>query len=329
MFPPPRIPPSVQVAGVRDPTSTADFNRRAKEKGVVDLTDDDRSSSGTKRKAQEYSTTGGQRKKNASTTNLSRCCHTLQERWNEGAFRWVHKGMYRPDPRILGDDGGPQNGELCVVKEFKTGSVYEESFFNNDIKAVDKAAEFIVAFNALNATVSSSFRQKPILLNRPAVWQSVYPDATGRMSKKLVEPMLEGSFLKFNSNSGYSNGADYMQALSHFSYQHSNGKYLLCDLQGGHYQDAYVLTDPVIMSSSNEKQFGATDLGSEGISNFFAHHKCNQFCRHAWKKPSCPQISSRIPRLASTSMSLTVGSKKSVADRKQTLDAILAKANGP
>jgi Alpha-kinase family len=83
--------------------------------------------------------------------------------------------------------------------------------------------------------------------------------------------MLEGEFLKFNSNSGYTNGADFMQALSHFSYHHSNGQFL-CDLQGGHYEDVYVLTDPVIMSSGDTKTFGATDLGEEGIGNFFAHH---------------------------------------------------------
>jgi hypothetical protein len=30
--------------------------------------------------------------------------------------------------------------------------------------------------------------------------------------------MLKGEFLKFNSNSGYISGSDFMQALSHFSY---------------------------------------------------------------------------------------------------------------
>jgi hypothetical protein len=101
----------------------------------------------------------------------------------------------------------------------------------------------------------------------------------------------------------------------------------LCDLQGGHYQDSYVLTYSVVMSSDNEKRFGSTDLGSEGISNFFAHHKCNCFCQSTWMKPSRPRVSSRILRLKSTSMSLTIGTKRSEAERKQTLDAILAKNN--
>ena len=44
-------------------------------------------------------------------------------------------------------------------------------------------------------------------------------------------------------------------------------------------------------------------------------------------KPSRPRVSSRILRLKSTSMSLTIGTKRSEAERKQTLDAILAKNN--
>jgi hypothetical protein len=97
----------------------------------------------------------------------------------------VHKGLYTPNPDFPGDHGGPQNGELCVLKEFKTGSVYEEYFFRNDIDAVNKVAEFITSFNAFNAA-SNYCRRKNILLNIPQVWESAYPDSTGRKSKKLV-----------------------------------------------------------------------------------------------------------------------------------------------
>jgi hypothetical protein len=200
-------------------------------------------------------------------------------------------------------------------------SVYEESFFNDDIRAVSKAADFIQDFNRCQLGAVGS---KPILLNKPQIWINFYPDSTGRHKKKLVEPMLEGEFLKFNSNSGYANGADFMQALSHFSYHHSNGQFLLCDLQGGHYEGTYFLTDPVIMSSGDTKTFGSTDLGKEGFSNFFAHHKCNRFCKSHWSKPHCPTVSPRIPLTENTSMNLTIGSGRSVVDRKVALDAILA-----
>jgi collagenase-like PrtC family protease len=46
----------------------------------------------------------------------------------------------------------------------------------------------------------------------------------------------------------------------------------------------FILTDPVIMSTARE--YGPTDLGREGISTFFARHKCNQYCRNKyWMTP--------------------------------------------
>jgi hypothetical protein len=253
---------------------------------------------------------GKRRKKEHETSNISTLVDQLESRWGEGAFRWVHKGKYV---------GGPQEGESCVLKEFKTGSVYEESFFVADLQTVHKAAELISAFNDGRFVAN-----RKIYLNMPQVWQSIYPDSSGRRKKKLVEPMLEGVFLKFNSNSGYTNGAEVMQALSHFSYHHSHGKYLLCDLQGGHYEDSYILTDPVIMSTDNSKIYGPTDLGSEGIDNFFGRHKCGVFCKNHWRKPVRPQVSQRIPCIAGSSMSTTIGTCKSEAARKTALASIIA-----
>mmetsp|Transcript_21048 Transcript_21048/g.31631 ORF Transcript_21048/g.31631 Transcript_21048/m.31631 type:complete len:107 (+) Transcript_21048:801-1121(+) len=71
-----------------------------------------------------------------------------------------------------------------------------------------------------------------------------------------------------------------MQALSHFSYHISNAQCVLCDVQCGVYQDGVILTDPVVMSVS--RSYGPTDLGSEGINSFFAHHTCNEYCHSNW-----------------------------------------------
>ena len=106
---------------------------------------------------------------------------------------------------------------------------------------------------------------------------------------------------------------------------------MLCDLQGGHYDDSYILTDPVIMSSDNSKQFGAGDLGSEGIDNFFAHHtRNNAYCNingnKFWCQPVQPRVSSRIPHTANTSFSLTLGTVKSEAERMQTLARVLERS---
>jgi hypothetical protein len=225
-----------------------------------------------------------------------------------------------PDRRIPGDDGGPRNGELCVVKEFKTGSVFEASFFETDLKTVSKAGRLVEAFN--NENIVSN---RHVYLNKPKVWKDVNRNTEGKRKKYLVEPMLEGQFLKFNNNSGYVNRAYVMQALSHFSYRNSGGKFLLCDLQGGRYMDAYILTDPVIMSTDNSKVYGPTDLGSEGVDNFFARHVCNQFCKIHWLKPLHSRVSLNIPCRKGTSMSLSTDTlTKTDAERKAELATILA-----
>jgi hypothetical protein len=94
--------------------------------------------------------------------------------------------------------------------------------------------------------------------------------------------------------------------------------------QENHADDS-VLTDPVIMSHDNSKKYGSGDLGAEGIDNFFAHHRCGKLCNKLWLKPKRPVKSNRIPLKSATSLSLTLGSKRTETYRMRTLNAILAK----
>ncbi|PNH03131.1 Alpha-protein kinase 1 [Tetrabaena socialis] len=204
-----------------------------------------------------------------------------------GAFRWVAKGTYT---------AGERQGQQCVAKWFKTGVVYESTFFQKDIQAVERAQLIVDEFNGagiVNNTIEpprddppplfvqygSQFRQGGRLQARTFyLW----------LQKHLVEPYIEG-FVKWNSNSGAIFGStawdDLMQALSHFSYHASGGQFVLCDLQGGLYLDGtVVLTDPVILS--RQRTYGVTDLGPEGITTFFARHQCNKYCREHWTKPN-------------------------------------------
>jgi len=133
----------------------------------------------------------------------------------------------------------------------------------------------------------------------------------------LVERELDGQFSKWNDNAGNVRGqtatqreaatgsmalieededededeasgpievSEVPQAFSHFSYEHSRGKQLVCDLQGvWNLDDGYVLTDPVVhyVSSSgrNKHKNGATDKGIEGVKRFFSSHKCGPLCK--------------------------------------------------
>lgn len=167
------------------------------------------------------------------------------------------------------------------MKEFKTGCVHEDTYFAADINAVQKAGELIASFNEAGVV------SKPVYLSQPEVWSGIGGRVKGH--KFLVEPMIQGEYFQFNSNTGYAGpDSDTMQALSHFTYHHSNGNYLLCDLQGGRYSGYYILTDPVILSK--KKDFGGTDLGQEGIDNFMAHHQCGRFCSPNWKMPPVQKL---------------------------------------
>merc|ERR1711968_27131 len=117
------------------------------------------------------------------------------------------------------------------------GSVYESSFFEQDIKATKVAGKIIRKFNELQSP-------KMVYLNEPEVWVDSKPEATGRAAKTLCEPFIE-EYRKFNSNTAHIDEQyDTMQALSHYSYHQSDGQRIVLDLQGGYYGDYYILTDP-------------------------------------------------------------------------------------
>ncbi|KAH9219853.1 kinase-like domain-containing protein [Leptodontidium sp. 2 PMI_412] len=207
---------------------------------------------------------------NSRTNNSTRASINKDAIFASGTFKNVWTGIYT---------AGDRSGQRCVAKEFKTGSVYEAGYFEEEMNIIRGTQRIVDDFDS--AGVLGTGRR--ILLNTPEIW-------TYEMSqqKLLLEPMIE-NFEKFNSNTGWasvtgSEWSDAMQALSHFSYHNSNRQLLLCDLQGGVYQDGYVLSDPVIMSQTQE--YGPTDLGPGGINSFFQRHQCGRFCAREWMRPA-------------------------------------------
>eukprot|EP01012_Entosiphon_sulcatum_P056873 TRINITY_DN80583_c0_g1_i1.p2 TRINITY_DN80583_c0_g1~~TRINITY_DN80583_c0_g1_i1.p2 ORF type:complete len:246 (+),score=37.14 TRINITY_DN80583_c0_g1_i1:27-740(+) len=89
----------------------------------------------------------------------------------------------------------------------------------------------------------------------------------------VVEPFLPGTYIKHSNNCGYTSDRDVPQAFSHFSHHKSDGKLLVCDIQG--VEDIY--TDPQVHSL--DERFGNGDLGSLGMHHFFETHKCNKICQ--------------------------------------------------
>lgn len=217
----------------------------------------------------------------------------------EGSTKQSHEAIY-------GDEAPKDKyGNRAVVKKLKNGvnksplSIKKE--FDIDIKTHKLTAQYASIWNKMNCD-SENGDKKQINVQIPYMTQI---NKTNRLLSLFgftslyhkhsngeyitVEDYLHGKFEKFNSNTGWvKNDTLSINAFSHWTYHHSNGQYLVCDLQGiDKFDDenggSFELTDPVIMS--NDKEFGVTDLGIIGISNWFYHHKCNEFCDPNWKKP--------------------------------------------
>lgn len=88
-----------------------------------------------------------------------------------------------------------------MCKWFKTGDVYEETYFAKDLQAVDRAQEIIDAFNAQGIAAAR------ISLNHPQVWHGTSSAGAYAGTRRLIEPFIN-NYRKFNSNSGYVSGND-------------------------------------------------------------------------------------------------------------------------
>ncbi|OMJ84859.1 hypothetical protein SteCoe_13986 [Stentor coeruleus] len=99
-----------------------------------------------------------------------------------------------------------------------------------------------------------------------------------------LEPFIDGNYLKFNNNNGFVNKEQealhpILQTFTHFTYCYSNGLVMVTDIQGVIGKDSYKLTDPAIHTAYNNGMLkDSTNLGTKGISAFFATHHCNGFC---------------------------------------------------
>ncbi|RHZ65927.1 hypothetical protein Glove_310g26 [Diversispora epigaea] len=94
------------------------------------------------------------------------------------------------------------------------------------------------------------------------------------------KPELNSKFKRFNANSGVIiEFHPALEAFAHFTYVHTKGYLMICDLQGIELTNSFLLTDPAI-HCIDPMRFGRTNLGKKGITKrFLSNHKCNDVCR--------------------------------------------------
>jgi len=98
-----------------------------------------------------------------------------------------------------------------------------------------------------------------------------------------LEPLISGSYVKYSNNTSWVNRDNpddpinqAAQAFSHFTFERSQGRFLVNDIQGV----GRLLTDPAIHTRDEDRfKLSDTNLGREGFKFFFSSHECNEICR--------------------------------------------------
>jgi len=227
------------------------------------------------------------------------------ERFAEGRFRYAIKGTWlRPRSK---------EGQKCVVKHSKASYTWNKTDWDTTVKIYEEAQELAKGFNTFSGT------DRPIRFTEVVVVKCVYkknpsnPNGPRLDEYCTTEDYLYGEFKKWVNNYGICsdealNTATTMPAFMHWSWYYTKGEKMIADLQGVRSSKAYTLTDPVILSLSGE--YGATDMGVEGMALFFLFHKCNSFCKKL-PKPSVNDFKSQIPQAELRSCMQLVASVRS------------------
>lgn len=151
-----------------------------------------------------------------------------------------------------------------------------------------------------------------------------------------LEPFIDGTYVKYNNNCGYVNEdilstdkfCQAAQAFAHFTFERSQGRFLVSDLQGV----GGLLTDPAIHAVDPERFVLAdTNLGSEGFKFFFATHVCNGICTKLGLKSTSAMVKSGVYQFRDTwpSMDNTVCCSSKLCGRIVRLSSAKKSATYP
>ena len=167
-------------------------------------------------------------------------------------------------------------------KDYKGVMENRREFYTGDISAQLLAQQLVERFNALSPP-------KMVQMLTPMLYEFPQRSDPDRRFMLMELCLLEhGEFQRYTDNESWRNPSfETMMALSHWSHTSTQGKFMLCDLQGV----GYLLTDPQIHSLDDS--WGQGDIGEEGMKNFYTAHYCNDLCRKMQLRPHPAQPTQR------------------------------------
>eukprot|EP01100_Stratorugosa_tubuloviscum_P001644 TRINITY_DN136_c1_g2_i1.p1 TRINITY_DN136_c1_g2~~TRINITY_DN136_c1_g2_i1.p1 ORF type:complete len:405 (-),score=168.21 TRINITY_DN136_c1_g2_i1:154-1368(-) len=160
-----------------------------------------------------------------------------------------------------------------LVAKISIDDQEEQETYFQDVEMQMYAKEWARKFNSHNPPKKVDFLIAWVITldNRP------------KKPLMAVEEFIDGPYRKHNNNYGYVNDTERNtpQAFSHFTYEASNKRALICDIQG--VDDLY--TDPQMHTIESMPSLGKGNLGSKGFDRFFATHHCNAICQYLRLSP--------------------------------------------
>jgi hypothetical protein len=177
---------------------------------------------------------------------------------------------------------------LTVEGDLSAQALGERSLYRLAQRLSQRAQRIVRGWNAAHRAA-----EQQIHLQVGDVMQVASPTSPHYSRQLLVKPALDPvNARKLNSNSGWVLAttdeepcSQLAQALSHFSYHSTGGEMLLCDLVGAQRDDGTGLVLSECSAHSRGQSHGPTDLGRDGMVNFFAHHVCGPLCGRHWLRP--------------------------------------------
>ncbi|KAK1778531.1 hypothetical protein QBC45DRAFT_161289 [Copromyces sp. CBS 386.78] len=186
-----------------------------------------------------------------------------------------------------------------VVKTFKDSHHSRLAYLAEDMRCQALCKAFALEFNA----ILDDSHEHSIDFVVTACFKGGGSAACSGEGCMSIERYLDGKFVKYNNNAGYVNedlGTNpshlAAQAFSHFTFERSRGRFLVCDLQGV----GEMMTDPAIHTLDPERfKLSGTNLGSEGFLLFFAFHECNLLCHKLGLKSSGEGLAAEMDGMGS------------------------------
>ncbi|CAG9460204.1 unnamed protein product [Pedinophyceae sp. YPF-701] len=198
---------------------------------------------------------------------------------------------FDPSGEIKVIDGFKVQGKrLLVLKEYLTVGAGENSAkrYKQEIGAAAAARALAIDFNQALAEAQPGVTHKTLKYMQSCMvaWQKKQSNGSAQQIFMLEEPLLEGSFIKWSSNAGYINTAEWdaiAHAFTHWTYHYTDHELMVVDIQGVRIGKgtALVLTDPEIHCKSHPELYSPerSEFGLAGMAAFFRSHDCNELCK--------------------------------------------------